>query len=287
LLCALPMNLYQTSGISYDGVTFGVGIVVFSLIIKLWTDGIYKKDWIVFSLFVFVLGSCKGGVYLTLLLLMCFIPNENFHGKKWIKIIGIILIGGISMLSAFVPTFMRWFGVGVETNLIVDGVSSVSDKFHLSYAFLEPLEFIKMLVLTLIEKSDIYLGQALGYRTAWANATISETVMLPFLILLILAVTKAHDQDFEVGLNTRLGIVGILLIEIVGMHALFLTETSKYSNIIEGCQGRYFILFIPCILLLFRNNGVIFKEKREYLYPMFGMAQLVYLYFFLEMFMCA
>ena len=43
----------------------------------------------------------------------------------------------------------------------------------------------------------------------------------------------------------------------------------------------------PHILLLFRNNGLMYKEKKEYLYPCFSMAQLVYLYFFLEIFMCA
>lgn len=287
LLCALPMNLYQVSGISYDGTTFAIGIICFAFIIKLWIDGLSKKEWIIFAFMAYILGSCKGGVYLTLLFLMCLIPKERFQTKKWIKIGVVIFIGGISMLSSFVPTFMRWFGFGENSSPIVNGIETVGGRLHLTYMIYEPIGFFKMLILTLIENADMYLGQMLGYRTAWANATISQVVMLPFLILMILAVLKTQENDFEINTISRVGIFAILAIEVIGMHAIFLVDTSIYSDIIVGCQGRYFILFIPCILLLFRNNGIIFKEKREYLYPLFSIAQFVYLYFFLEMFMCA
>lgn len=287
LLSALPMNLYQISGISYDGFTFGVGIVLFAFIMKLWVKGLERKEWIFFAILSVALGSCKGGVYLTLLLLLCFIPKKQFENKKWIKIVLMLLVGGISMLWSFVPVMLRWFGFGLQETPIVNGVSSVSNMFHLSFAYTYPAQFIKMVVKTLVENADMYLGQMLGYRTAWANTTIDQVVMLPFLVLLIMAAMKADENDFTIGSKARVGIAVLLGLEFAGMHAIFLTETPMNSHIIIGCQGRYFILFIPCILLLFRNNGIVFKEKREYLYPLFSMAQLVYLYYFLELFMCA
>lgn len=287
LLCSLPMNLYQAAGISYDGITFAIGIFVFSCIIRLWVMGLTKREWVLFSLAAFLLGSCKGGVYLTLLLLMCLIPREKYESKKCIKIGGVIGIGGISMLISFVPTFMRWFGLGGNAPTIVNEVETTTGNLHLTYMLYEPIEFLKKLMLTLMENGDMYLGQLLGYRTAWANDVISNVVMLPFLILLTLSVLKVKEDDFQLDVKSRIGILGIIVIELIGMHAIFLVDTSVYSNIIIGCQGRYFILFLPCILLLFRNNGLIFKEKKEYLYPLYSMAQFVYLYFFLELFMCA
>lgn len=287
LLSALPMNLYQVSGISYDGLTYGIGIVVFAYIMKLWVDGLVKKEWISLTVFAMMLGCCKGGVYLTLLLLLCFIPKEQYEGRKWLKIAGVVFAGGIAMLYSFVPVILRWFGFGLEQTSIVNGASIVSNQFHLSLVYTAPFKFIKLLVKTLVENGDKYLGQMLGYRTAWANAVIDEVVMLPFLVLMILAVCKTDETDFSLGCRARIGISVLLLAEVVGMHAIFLTETPISSPEIVGCQGRYFILFIPCILLLFRNNGLIFKEKQEYLYPLFGMAQLIYLYNFLELFMCA
>lgn len=287
LLSALPMNLYQVSGISYDGMTFGVGIVVFAFVLKLWVKGLNRKEWFFFAVFAMVLGSCKGGVYLTLLLLLFFIPAKQFQSRKWMKVFGIILSGGVSMLYSFVPVMVRWFGIGIEDTTIVNGVSSVSNMLHLSFAYTYPFHFIKMVVKTLIENADMYLGQMLGYRTAWANTIIDWVVMLPFLILMFGATVKTSENDFTVEVRARVGIAILLGLEIVGMHAIFLTETPMNSHVIEGCQGRYFILFIPCVLLLFRNNGIVFKEKREYLYPLFSMAQLVYMYSFLELFMCA
>lgn len=287
LLSALPMNLYQVSGISYDGFTFGVGIALFAFIMKLWVKGLERKDWILFAILSAVLGSCKGGVYLTLLILMFFIPKEQYHGKKWLKCIAIIGLGGMSMLGAFIPTFMRWFGIGGNISPIVNGTETVGGKLHLTFMIQNPMGFIRLLAVTLVKNADMYLGQMLGYRTAWAGATMSNVLMLPFLVLLIFSSFKNSDKDFEISFKMRMGISIILLIEIWGMHSIFLVETPINSPIIVGCQGRYFILFIPCILLLFRNNGIIFKEKREYLYPLFSMAQLVYLYYFLELFMCA
>lgn len=286
LLAALPMNLYQVSGISYDGTTFGIGIVVFAFIMKLWVEGLSKKEWIELIIFSILLGSCKGGVYLSLLLLMCFVPQNKYKNK--LLQIGITWIfGAFSMLKSFVPVFMRWFGLGGNDSYIVNGVQTTGGNLHLLFAFKYPIEFIKMLVMTLITDTDMYMGQALGYRTAWANTTISIFVILPFLLLLLSAAIRDGERDFRVDPISRVGLAVLLLIEVIGMHAIFLIETPINSPIIVGCQGRYFILFIPCILLLFRNNGIVFKEKREYLYPLFSMAQLVYLYYFLELFMCA
>lgn len=287
LVSALPVNLYQASGISYDGFTFATGIIVFSFIMKLWTKGFNRRDWIIFLGSVFVLGTCKGGVYLTLLILLLFIPPVMYQSRKWQKIIIVFGVAAVSMLSSFVPVFIRWFGIGTSGSVIGNDTYVVSNNYHLIFMFKEPIEYLKLLTATLIERMDIYWGQMLGYRTAWSNEPIKMAVMLPFLILLILAVVRDRDDNFTIGIKAKAGVLGILAVEIVGMHALFLGETSIYSEIITGCQGRYFTLFIPLILLLFRHNGLVFEERKEYLYPCYSMAQLVYLYFFLEMFMCA
>lgn len=285
-ISALPMALYQASGITYDSFTYSVGIIVFALIMKLWSEKLTHKEFIILGAAVFALGSCKGGVYLTLILLMLLIPKEKCGEKKWRKCLTIFFIAGTSMLSSFIPTIIRWFGLGSADTLAISNTELANGNYHIVYAFKNPLEFTKMLILTLIENADTYLGQILGYRTAWSDMTISLAVMLPFLILMILASTKINENDFEISVIGRWVILAILAIDLVGMHSIFLVETPSYSNIIKGFQGRYFILFLPCILLLFRNNGLIFKKKMEYLFPCFSMAQMVYLYFFLEMFMC-
>lgn len=290
LVSALPMNLYQTAGISYDSFTYAVGIVVFAFIIKLWHEGLEKKDWIKYAIAVAVLGNCKGGVYLTLILLMCLIPKEKYISKKWLKFGAILAIAGISMLSGFMRTIISWFIVIPQTGNTSEVINSggvIAEKLSPFFLLKEPIRFIEMFIQTMMENWDVYLGQMLGYRTAWANEKISLVVMLPFLVFLILAAVGDEKENFKISPFARLGILAILFIELVGMQVIFLGETPVYSDLILGFQGRYFILFIPCILLLFRNDGLVFKEKKEYLYPCFSMAQLVYLFFFLELFMQA
>lgn len=292
LVAALPMNLYQASGISYDSFTFAVGIVVFAFIIKLWHRGIEKKEWLIFSVFVFLLGNCKGGVYLSLILLMFFIPRKKYIQKKWFKIAGTLVVAGISMLSSFLPTIVSWInfsmarheGTDVASELINSGGMLVQ-KLSPMYAISNPMDFAKMFVQTMIENLDVYLGQMLGYRTAWSAQPIYLVVLLPFLVILILSAVSEEKTEFKINIWSKMGLLGILLFELLGMQMIFLAETSIYSQTIIGFQGRYFILFLPCILLLFRSEGLVFKEKKEGLYIGYSMAQLVYWYFFLRMFM--
>lgn len=292
LVAALPMNLYQASGISYDSFTFAVGVVVFAIIIKLWHSGLEKREWLLFGTFVFLLGNCKGGVYLTLLLLMIFIPKDKYVQKKWIKFIGILSVAGVSMLSSFLPTILSWINMsmarheGTEAaSVVINSGGMLAQKLSPMYVFSNPVDFVRMFVQTMIENLDVYLGQILGYRTAWSAQPIYLVVLVPFLILLILSVIEKEQEKFEIGFWQKMGILGILLFELLGMQIIFLGETPMYSQTIIGFQGRYFILFLPCILLLFRNEGLIYKEKKEYLYIIFSMAQLVYWYFFIRMFM--
>lgn len=290
---ALPMNLYQASGISYDSFTTAVGILVFAFIIRLWVEGLSRKDWICYAVAVFVLGQCKGGVYLTLLLLMCFIPKERFVDKKWVRIVGMLFVAGISMVSSFLPTIMSWFVKPVVSEAppsvseVINSGGAVAQKLHPYFVFEDPLGFFRMFADTMLENLDVYLGQMLGYRTAWANEPISLVVLLPFLIILLLAVVNKASEDFNITFLQKFGILAILGMEIIGMQMIFLIETPVYSDVIIGFQGRYFILFLPCILMLFRNENIYFRQKKEYLYIGFSMAQLIYWYFFLQKFMLA
>lgn len=292
MIAALPMNLYQASGISYDSVTFAVGIVVFAFIIKLWYSGLEKKEWFILGSFVFLLGKCKGGVYLTLILLMIFIPKKRYIQKKWLKFLGILMLAGISMLSSFLPTIMAWINMSLARSggteaptIVINSGGLVAQKLSPMLVVSNPQEFVRLFIQTMIENLDIYFGQMLGYRTAWSNEPIEFVVLLPFLILIILASVNKEEESFKVGIIGKIGIFFILLFELMGMQAIFLAETPIHYSTIIGFQGRYFILFLPCILLLFRNESLIYKGKIETVYPMFSMAQLIYWYFFLKMFM--
>lgn len=284
---ALPMSLYQSSGISYDGFTYCIGILIFSLMMKLWKEGFKRKDWWLLGALIFILGSCKGGVYLTIIFLMAAVPKERFSKEKWMICLITVLWAGVSLLFFYAPVIVRWFSLeSIAGGQDIPVTNTESGTMQIAYALKQPLSFLTMFVRTLIEKADVYVGQALGYRTAWSNQPIALTVMLPFLILLVLSAAKTENDDLNIPVRGKLLILGMLLIELLGMHVIFLVETSVYATTINGFQGRYFILFLPCILLLLRHGGLEFRKGKERLYPMFSMAQAIYLFFFIKMFLC-
>ena len=284
---ALPMSLYQSSGISYDGFTCCIGVLIFSLLMKLWKEGFERKDWWILGAMIFILGSCKGGVYLTIILLMAAVPKERFPKGKWRTCLITALWAGVSLLFFFAPVIVRWFSLGsIASGQDIPITNTESGTIQIAYALKQPLSFLMMFVRTLIEKADVYVGQALGYRTAWSNRPIALAVMLPFLILMLLSAAKTENDDLDIPVRGKLLILGMLLIELLGMHIIFLVETSVYATTINGFQGRYFILFLPFILLLLRHSGLEFRQGKEQLYPMFSMAQAVYLFFFIKMFLC-
>ena len=291
-VAALPMNLYQTSGISYDSFVFAVGIVVLAYIIKLWHEGFSRREWIAFAIFVFLLGNCKGGVYLTLVLLMCFIPKEKYVHKKWKKIFVTLCVAGVSMISSYLKTIFTWINISMDSykgDTIATDVMEVAgvgaETFSLALIVTDPMKFIMLFVQTIIENMDIYLGQMLGYRTAWSSQAINIVIMLPFLILIIFAAMRKEDEKFEIGIGSKIGMLAMVLVEVIGMHMIFLMHTSIYNTTIWGVQGRYFILFIPFIILGFRSESVVYKGNENKSYLMFSMAQMIYWYFFLRMFM--
>ena len=241
---------------------------------------------------MFLLGNCKGGVYLTLIMLMLLIPKEKYVRKKWLKIIGTFTVAGVSMLSSFLPTITSLINMSVARHegsevatVVINSGGMLIQKLSPMYAISNPIDFVRMFVKTMIENLDVYLGQMLGYRTAWSAQAIYLVVLLPFLVLLILSSMNTEEKEFKIGIWNKIAILGILLFELLGMQIIFLAETSIYSQTIIGFQGRYFILFLPCILLLFRSEDLVFKEKKECLYIGYSMAQIMYWYFFLRMFM--
>lgn len=282
-IASLPMNIYQATGYSYDGFTFAVGLLVFALIMRLWNGSIKRKEWLVLAISVFVLGFCKGGVYLSLLLLLFLIPKRQFLYSKWKTIVSLIFIGAIPLLGHYLPVFIEDF-LNVSSSGIP--VNSEGTFYEIIFVIREPWQFILMVIRTTLEKAEYYLGGILGYRTAWSNKPISWVVMLPFILLLFMTKDRADGDNCIITFRNRILIGVFLLLEFIGMHAIFLRETSIYDTIVNGFQGRYFLVFLPVILLILRNNDIhINLKSEERISCLFSMAQFVYLYYFIKMFM--
>lgn len=300
----LPMNLYQATGITYDSVVTAFSMMILALFFKARTESLSRKEVLILFGCSAFLGCCKGGFYLVLLLLFLTISKECFGNfKNKCKIcIGSLVCGGIGMMitymQVYMPVIRSLFAQmasqdrGTETNEII--VSQVVEKvpetqisaYGISYVVKNSADFIKMFGKTLIQKADQYLGSLIGYRMAWSDMLIDWIIIFTFLVLLLLASSDTEEIQCKVTVLERCFLLVCLGVEVIGFHILMLIETPMSSSVIEGVQGRYFLAWVPIVILIF-HNGKRKYEKNGFrrLFCYYAIAESIYLYSFLKIFL--
>ena len=296
----LPMNLYQAAGITYDAVTTPAAYLVFALILKGRQEKLSKREWYTLFLFSMILGSCKGGTYIPILLLMIFIQSE-FNGgiKNKIKacLVSWILAGGTLIYtyrSEFKNFFFQYEPDEIEQlTQAAEAAGEISwavkdqvliPKLSLGYLFTNPFDFVKMFIRTIFEKADYYLGSMVGNRMAWTDAEIGWAVISVFLILLAFSIVwKEAEQVKDISVKERLTAGLLLLCEVVGFHAIMLVETRIGQITIFGVQGRYFLPLIPIgLFLLFSKSRKKTTEAANREMLVMCLAQIIYMFDFMK-----
>lgn len=291
----LPMGMYQAAGITYDSVVIATGLVILAYFFRARAFPLKRYEICILLGLSAVLGCLKGGFYLPLLLIFLAVPSERQGGKKkkWALFLGCIIAGGASMLICFSYAYWsmltRVLGIGMseaateavniaETTSVVETVPGTENiSYGIAYFFKEPIGFLQLFIRTAIQRAEFYLGGALGYRMAWTDRTVNWIVLLMFCLLLGGATSRVEGQtEPAVSLKERGMVAGIVFLEFLGFHILMLLETPINDPVINGVQGRYFIVLIPLLLFM------VYQRKKEYSY--FGIRRMFFFYAIAECF---
>ena len=296
----LPMSLYQATGITYDSVVMAISLLILALFFKARTERMSSREMIMLFAASAILGCCKGGFYLVILLAFITISKERFGGwkKKCQICAGSLLAGGIGMLVTFAHVIFSYilsmFPVSqnvqageLETGEIAQLVPGTENAaYGIKFVFTDSIGFAKMFVVTLTQKTEQYIGTLIGNRMAWTDDLVSWHIIFIFILLLILAGSRTDKIQINVNVKERILLALCLGIEVVGFHILMLVETPTWSQVIEGVQGRYFLPWVPIIIL------IIYNEKRKYelqgmrrMFFYYAIAESAYLYSFLKIFL--
>ena len=138
---------------------------------------------------------------------------------------------------------------------------------------------------TLFEKADYYIGSMVGYRMAWTDILTPWFVNILFLIILVISGIFAEEGKTSQYIRLKEKIVCVILfsVELAAFHLLMLIETPMGNTVINGVQGRYFIAWLPLILLVFSGKG--FKMdggvvKRLYIF--WGFAEMLFFVYYMR-----
>lgn len=298
-LAALPMSLQQAAGITYDNFTYMVLFLMLALVLKIYYDGINRKTGISLALLCMALSLCKGGVYTPMLFLLLCIPKKKMGNIKK-KIIYILVTGSLTLLL-FLVSYRGLLKVYLnpappvteqttevmeekEENTVVSETEQepelvyvMDQRYGMSFCLKQPTDFAKLVMQTVVDKTEEYYRGILGRIIAWPAADVPAWSSFLFGIILLLSINRVGTEE-KIDCRLKLGMLVTFALVAMAHFVIFSSETTKGMAYIWGIQGRYFIPLLLLLLLCIRNNHATEEEgAQQGLYILYDVQWIFYL----------
>lgn len=257
-ILALPMNIFQASASSIDGLSLSITVLIISIFLSI----IKKKQEInsvnlsILSLSIFTVSTCRTHM---LTLLSIFFIIYYYNRKKPVLVSGII----VSILSVLWTLIAMKSVVNYNQNMHT--LSAVQRFVHYIN---HPGNFFSIFYRTLSDKitRKAYFDEFVGVL-GWLNVRFSgnfyRNIYILLSLLLVCCINRTRDIPF-----VRLCMTGMAFCSIfIVFLSILLTWTNDGSTEIEGVQGRYFML--PFLVLAYANFNIINENKKLYVASIF------------------
>ncbi len=305
----LPMALYQATGITYDSVVIAVMMMIIALWLKAREYTLLKREWFYLIALAYIIGCCKGGFYAIVLFLFSLVPRVYVGGKRK-KAFLIICMLGVSFWAVMTTSFRVYLPyiqgmLGIQEGeavlqeaaqrvITTDSqavVEVIPEQDIISYGIMylvrEPLQCAKLIFHTICDRMDYYIGSLIGYRMAWSDRMTPWYIIVVFYILLCMGMWGSSEKR-QGGMQSKERIICAILVGgiVMAFHILMLIETPLGAKVINGVQGRYFIAWVPVMMLALRTNK--FSAEAIYgkkLFFYFSIVETLYFFDFLKIFL--
>ncbi len=244
---ALPMTLHQISSFSYDALHIMLALTFFTLIIN-------KEKSVIkfFVLFLFLLSKKVG--YETFFLFIFLIP---FKIKP--IIISSLIFAPFYFLSKLNGSYDLQF---LLTNQIIDPLQQID------FLFSNPINIIKVIIVTTIHQASFYLQSLIGIF-GWLEYgldPLSYFLYGLFFVYVLINVETRHALSLQKN-KTILLFIALIISYVFIVLLAFVFNTESGTLTAHGVQGRYFIPFLPFIILFllqFSKNKIFQKFQNEH-----------------------
>ena len=271
VIALLPITLQQIMSFSYDATIIGIAYVYVGYCLK-WAYTEKKAnilEIIAVLGILLMLSTCKGGVYLPITFLALLIPMRR--GKFTKKVIffgtGIFLLILFAYVKQNIGVFVKLTSV---QGTVMEGTKEL---YSLSYFLKYPIELVRIFENTFYKEGDILLCTMLGGRVGQSSWRIELQWILigSFLILLLLCALRGKEEKQYLCIKDKIWI-GFICLGSFGliMLSMLVSFTPFGNESILGVQGRYFLPFLGLVLLLVRNQQLLYQKKREQIFVFAG-----------------
>ncbi len=238
-LVLMPMALFQIISPTIDGLCFALALLVLSLFLRQWHGG-QATRWQAFAFHaaIFLLVTSRTNLIPLVLLPLVLLAR---HGT-WPR------LAAAAMLLAASAGWTLFGLAHTEDNRVVRALST--GQMIATY-LREPMEFLRLVGRTVADPFQGHLiASSFVGNLGWADAPIPgfALVAIGFGLLLaaVLTVAATRYQRQDAAIRAALLVAG-LGSTLLAFFALAVTWNDYPAHVIQGLQGRYFI--IPAMLL--------------------------------------
>lgn len=260
----LPMTLHLSSSFSYDvmimGCMFYFTAVCLDLACK--KERVEWKDVAVLALVMAAAGPCKM-VYAVMMGLCLLIPVKKFGGwGRWF--ISAACVAGAWAGAMYLVNSQVIVSYATETESYVQWAGE--SGYSLSLLIHQPMRLIKIFYQTLLWQAQHYHLTMIGAYLGNLDPVLDVPYVLMVLFtlcLLALALRKPGESLVLTG-GKRLWVFAVCAgCAAAVMLSMLIAWTPLSSRVINGVQGRYFLPFLPVLLLALKNDWVVLTKERN------------------------
>lgn len=279
VISLFPMCLHLAASYSYDSFIIPMSILLTALCLRsIKAEGLFSlKEGSQILFVAMLLAPCKV-IYTLVALLALFIPQRRFRSRKeelliklgCMMLVGMVLAGGRLLVYCANST-----SATSAVNNHLDFRGDQSGHFYtVSDVVQNPLKFVKMLYLSLDHFGFEYLQRMVGGSLGW----FQEEIVSPYIYVVALtmvmgmSVISSDDDGDVLSISASLAGIAVFVIGLVlVMLTLLVSWVFNTEGLITGVQGRYFLPYLPWLLISFRTSRLKFDGN---LFPYLLMAML-------------
>ena len=263
LIALFPMSLELAGSFSYDSLVNALCFLFIGYTMHL----IYKKESVTWKDILFlaavagIMAPCK--IAYIFVCGICFlIPKKKFRKKQYYIGCGVIVASGVVFLLIERMSFLF-------NSLVVTGESAGAVEgaagFSLHDIISQPVNSLKMVFNTYFEQGSYYLGTIVGQSLGWFQVNISWVVIVGLLLVLFMTTFSSAQESECMSIKERVVVMILSLIMIGGtVMGMWLNFTPDFCTYIAGVQGRYFLPFLPLLVLAVKNKTIYIRKKMDY-----------------------
>ena len=250
LLATMPMFIQQLCSYNYDSIVFSLNLLIISFIMSMIYSkkNTIKKYSMPLLLCSIVISDIKS-IYLSVLLLLLFIPNSKFKNKYYkylytfVLIIISFIIGRVTLNTMSLPS----------TEPYLNG--------NFNYLLSNPTMIFRLIYNTFKINGLFYYQSLIGYF-GWFKIKIPYVFLIMYLLMFIYII-RNNSRNSHTTIEHIIVICGWLLTFAAIFGAMYFNWSDEGMDYIDGVQGRYFIPMIFSFLYLFMNRNTNKSEEYE------------------------